>query len=151
MRLPCAAVSGLLDSGAEVQRVFVYGTLKRGFPLHDIGLAGATFLGAYRTVEPYPMLIAGPRFAPMMLDQPGRGVRVSGELYEVPLDQLEKLDAIESVGVPGNERGRVLIEPLYGGAPIKVDAFFKGEELARPAHSPWLKTYPLDPRFIPPK
>lgn len=144
-------MSGFLDSGAEVRRVFVYGTLKRGFPLHDIGLAGASFLGAYRTVEPYPMLIAGARFAPMMLDQPGRGVRVSGELYGVSLDQLEKLDALESVGVPGNERGRVLIEPLDGGAAIEADAFFKSEELTRPAHSGWLKSYRLDPRFIPPK
>ena len=28
--------------GAEVRRVVVYGTFKRGFPLHDIGLTGAT-------------------------------------------------------------------------------------------------------------
>jgi gamma-glutamylaminecyclotransferase len=132
-------------------RVFVYGTLKRGFPLHNEGLAGAIFLGAYRTVEPYPMLIAGPRYAPMMLDQPGRGLQVSGELYEVSRDRLEKLDALESVGVPGNERGRLLIERLDGGASLEVDAFFKGEELARPAHSRWLTTYALDARFIPPK
>ena len=81
------------------------------------------------------MLIAGLALHPMMLDQPGRGVRVSGELYEVSLDQLTKLDALESIGVPGNERGRVLIEPLDGRHPIEVDAFFKGDELAPPAHS----------------
>jgi gamma-glutamylcyclotransferase (GGCT)/AIG2-like uncharacterized protein YtfP len=28
--------------------LFVYGTLKRGFPLHARGLAGASFIGAYR-------------------------------------------------------------------------------------------------------
>lgn len=132
-------------------RVFVYGTLKRGFPLHDAGLAGATFLGAYRTVEPYPMLIAGPRFAPMMLDEPGRGLRVAGELYEVSREQLDKLDALESVGQPGNERGLIAIEPLQGGAPMEAHAFFKGAELAQPLHSEWLANYCLDPRFIPPK
>ncbi|HEX3500909.1 MAG TPA: hypothetical protein VHT04_16445 [Stellaceae bacterium] len=31
--------------------VFAFGTLKRGFPLHDEGLSDATYLGAYRTVE----------------------------------------------------------------------------------------------------
>jgi gamma-glutamylaminecyclotransferase len=131
--------------------VFVYGTLKRGFPLHGEGLADAKFLGAYRTVEPYPMVIAGPRFAPMMLDQPGRGVRVSGELYYVSLDQLAKLDTLESVGLPGNARGPIAIEPLHGGARIEADAFFKGAELAQPAHSGWLAMYPIDPRFVPPK
>ena len=47
--------------------VFVFGTLKHGFPLHEEGLSGAEFLGRCRTVQRYPMLIAGPRFAPMIL------------------------------------------------------------------------------------
>ena len=132
-------------------RVFVYGTLKRGFPLHGEGLADAKFLGAYRTVAPYPMVIAGPRFAPMMLHQPGRGVRVSGELYQVSPDQIAKLDALESVGLPGNTRCPITIESLESGARTEADAFFKGAELAQPAHSGWLAIYLLDPRFIPPK
>jgi gamma-glutamylaminecyclotransferase len=39
-------------------RIFAFGTLK-GFPLHAHGLNDAVFLGNYRTVERFPMLIAG--------------------------------------------------------------------------------------------
>jgi gamma-glutamylaminecyclotransferase len=56
-----------------VQKVFVFGTLKRGFPLHDQGLSDARFLGIYRTRKRYPLLIAGPWFAPMMFNEPGVG------------------------------------------------------------------------------
>ena len=37
-----------------MNKVFVFGTLKKGFPLHDEGLQTATYLGPYRTVEKYP-------------------------------------------------------------------------------------------------
>jgi hypothetical protein len=63
-------------------RAFVFGTLKRGFPLHRHGLTGARFLGRRRTVERYPMVVASPRYAPMMLDRPGAGRHVVGEIYE---------------------------------------------------------------------
>ena len=46
--------------------LFVFGTLKKGFPLHAPTLDGAVYLGDYRTVLPYRMLIAGPWFAPML-------------------------------------------------------------------------------------
>jgi len=37
-------------------RLFVFGTLKKGFPLHQRGLAGAIYHGRFRTRRPYPML-----------------------------------------------------------------------------------------------
>ena len=42
-----------------MNKVFVFGTLKKGIPLHEEGLQGATYLGPYRTVEKYPMVVAG--------------------------------------------------------------------------------------------
>ncbi|WP_234828041.1 gamma-glutamylcyclotransferase family protein [Sinorhizobium fredii] len=65
------------------QFVFIFGTLKKGFPLHRRGLAHAAYLGPYRTAANYPMLVAGPWFAPMMFHEPGSGLRVSGELYAI--------------------------------------------------------------------
>lgn len=53
-------------------RVFIYGTLKRGFPLFEKGLVGARYLGDVETVEPYPLYIAGSFYGPMMLDRRGR-------------------------------------------------------------------------------
>jgi gamma-glutamylaminecyclotransferase len=40
-------------------KLFVYGTLKRGFPLHAVGLTGQRFVGKYRTVINYPMVVLG--------------------------------------------------------------------------------------------
>lgn len=57
------------------QHVFVFGTLKKGFPLHERGLRDAMFLGSYSTRACFPLVIAGPRFAPMMFNEPGVGFR----------------------------------------------------------------------------
>jgi gamma-glutamylaminecyclotransferase len=72
-------------------RVLAVGTLKRGFPLNVQGLADATYLGEYRMRERFPMIIAGPCpmiitrpwHAPGVLHQPGTGLQIRGELYEI--------------------------------------------------------------------
>ncbi|MCV0397922.1 MAG: gamma-glutamylcyclotransferase [Rhizobiaceae bacterium] len=131
-----------------VQKLFVFGTLKRGFPLHDEGLSGAKFLGAYRTQKRYPLLIAGPWFAPMMLNEPGVGYQIMGELYKVGTKALEKLDRLESVGEPGNFRATIEVEPIEGGFPCLALAYMKSREVADPVHSDHLQLYE-DRRFIP--
>ncbi|WP_246675535.1 MULTISPECIES: gamma-glutamylcyclotransferase family protein [unclassified Mesorhizobium] len=103
-----------------MRKLFVFGTLKKGFPLHGEGLSEAAFLGAYRTRERFPMLIAGPRFAPMMFNEPGVGFQVGGELYAVDDRALANLDRIESVGKPGNLRVLIEAEPVDGGPPVSA-------------------------------
>jgi gamma-glutamylaminecyclotransferase len=129
-------------------KVFVFGTCKRGFPLH-YGLARAKFCGEYRTTQPFPMLIAGPWFAPMMFNEPGVGRQVTGELYEIDETYLDRLDAMESVGKPGNIRSSIEVAPLKGGAPCMAFAYMKSRALADPIHSDYLASY-HDRRFIPP-
>jgi 5-formyltetrahydrofolate cyclo-ligase len=129
--------------------VFAFGTLKRGFPLHEKGLADAAFLGVARTAERYPMLIAGPWFAPVMLDRPGAGERVRGELYEVDDAALARLDAMESVGQPDNFRVPIAVEWTERGEICEAHAYVKSPELAAPAHSGYLENYE-DNRFVPP-
>ncbi len=125
----------------------MFGTLKRGFPLHERGLAGARCLGRYRTVERFPMLVAGPRFAPMMLNEPGRGRQVTGELDDVDAARLAVLDALESIGVPGNFRRRIAVEPIAGGNATLAHVYMKAPPLAVPAHTGWLDDY-QDRRFL---
>lgn len=129
-----------------VDKVFVFGTLKKGFPLHDRGLLGAAFLGVFRTHWRFPMLIAGPRFAPMMLNEPHLGFRVIGELYEVDEATLMRLDELESVGKPGNLRVLIEVEPVAAGSRVSAFAYMKQRELAEPAHSGFLDLY-NDRRF----
>lgn len=80
-------------------RVFVYGTLKRGQPNHGVLRDGANgraaFRGRARTVEPYPLVIAGEHNVPRLLDLPGQGRRVAGEIYVVDERMLSFLDEFE--------------------------------------------------------
>lgn len=95
--------------------VFVYGTLKRGQPNHKILLdrthGRATFRGRGHTAEPYPLVIAGEHNIPWLLNLPGRGRRVAGEIYRVDEQMLRFLDEFE--GCPGMyQRTRVGVAVL---------------------------------------
>jgi gamma-glutamylcyclotransferase (GGCT)/AIG2-like uncharacterized protein YtfP len=91
--------------------VFVYGTLKRGGEYHRIMAdAGARLIGTGKLLQRYPLLLA--RY-PCLIDKPGSGYQVSGEIYSIPdasswrsLDWLEghpdeNLRRIEPVQVNG--------------------------------------------------
>lgn len=130
--------------------LFVFGTLKRGFPLHDPGLRGAQFVGLYRTQERFPLAIAGPWFAPMMFDEPGNGHKVRGELYRVHPCQLVALDQMESIGKPGNLRLKIAVEPVAQGNPVQAFVYMKTRDVAGGVyHSGLLESYE-DNRFIVP-
>jgi len=133
-----------------MHRLFVFGTLKRGFPLHERARAGAIWLGRGTTIEAYPMFVAGRWYAPMMLNEPGHGYRVMGELYEIEGPRLELNDGIESVGVPGNFRTPAWIEPSDGGAARRALIYMKDRALALPIHTGRLADY-QDRRFVPPE
>ncbi|BCM17948.1 hypothetical protein MJ8_17140 [Mesorhizobium sp. J8] len=93
------------------------------------------------------MLIAGPRFAPMMFNEPGCGFHVSGELYTVDECVLAKLDSIESIGKPGNFRILIEIDPAVGRPSTLAHVYMKSRSLADPIHSGLLDRYE-DRRFI---
>ncbi len=130
-------------------KVFIYGTLKRGFPLFDKGLSDATFMGLCQSVQPYPLMIAQDFYGPMMLDQAGQGLVVQGELFEVPDAHMERLDELESVGAKGSFRSTIEVEPIGGGLRETVVSFMKDESWLDPIHSPLLSDY-QDRRFVPP-
>lgn len=66
------------DSGL----LFVYGTLQRGGQYHQLlEQCRARFLGSGRLLTAYPLVLAQ---YPCLLDQPGRGHRVHGEVYHIP-------------------------------------------------------------------
>ena len=130
--------------------LFVFGTLKRGFPLHERALGDAVFIGQARTVERYPMPIAGPWFAPMMLTEPGEGRSVSGEVYQIDDARLALIDGLESVDQPGNRRISIRVRMHRDGESVSAFAYLKDRFLADPVHSGLLDTYD-DTRFIPPE
>ncbi|WP_161801178.1 gamma-glutamylcyclotransferase family protein [Bradyrhizobium japonicum] len=104
----------------------------------------------YQTVEPFPLVIAGPWFAPMMFNEPGRGHRVFGEVYRIDVGRLQKLDRLESLGKPGNFRVAIEVVPLGVGQPVRAFVYLKSRELAGGAyHSDLLETTkPTDLSFL---
>ena len=83
---------------ATPTRVFVYGTLKRGFPNHPLLVACASpFVGAASTAAPASLVI-GPYSVPFLLPTPSSssGRVVSGELYAPSPAALAELDALEA-------------------------------------------------------
>lgn len=139
-----------------MHKVFVYGTLKSGFALHRRALGEVARTCHCRTVERFPMFVAGPWFAPMMMNEPGCGLQVHGELYEVDDTRLAAIDALELVGKPGNFRVLIQVEALEGRTQGRTDgraawpafAYMKSRVLATPVYSDLLENYD-DRRFVP--
>ena len=75
--------------------VFVYGTLKRGLYNSKV-IRGANYIGAAKT-KPCLPLITDEYYVPFLLQAPGMGSQVSGELYAVDNEMLAKLDELEGV------------------------------------------------------
>lgn len=85
----------------DLINVFVYGTLKRGEPNHQWLTESehgqpATFIGSGRTVRKYPLVIGTQFNVPFLLDQPGTGHQIEGELYAVDEAKLAHLDVLEA-------------------------------------------------------
>ncbi|KAL9664808.1 hypothetical protein QQ045_020216 [Rhodiola kirilowii] len=116
--------------------VFAYGTLKRGFPNHNLLLdlisdKDATFLGPHKTSTSFPLII-GPHGIPYLINIPGSGFRVAGELYFVTDKALARLDELEGVGIGHYERLPVVVD---GVMKVEAEAYFGhrsfGEEMWR--------------------
>ena len=136
--------------GACPVDVFVFGTLKRRRSLHQCVLHGACRLGKYRTRQAFPLVIAGPWFAPMMFNEPGHGRNVLGEVYRIDAARLETIHRLESIGRPGNFRNAIEVVPLTVGLTLKAFAYMKSREMTFGIyHSHFLETYD-DDRFVVP-
>jgi gamma-glutamylaminecyclotransferase len=105
-------------------RIFVYGTLKEGFRNfhHNQGVRVA---GDFVTVQAFPLFIIGQSGLPWLLHEPGRGHRVTGQVFEVDERSLAAMDALERVDEPGWYARRSLeVAPATGGAVFVAFAYF---------------------------
>lgn len=121
-------------SGGGVRHlVWVYGTLKKGFFNHiATGLSGPTvrFVGPAATVQRLPLLTLTCYNVPFLLDAPGNGVRVHGEVYDVDAAMLTKLDKLE--GHPKFYTRRPLSVRIEGGRQIEAHGYLMPEGRFRP-------------------
>jgi gamma-glutamylaminecyclotransferase len=136
--------------------LFVYGTLKKGFPNHDQYVGSARELGKYQTIEKYPLVLCGTRYVPCMIHSPGDGHHVEGELYEVDDECLNRIDALERIQDSDGYRRAVIRVSSSGclNQDIKQAlAYLMLPEQVTDRRSNDLKTYRLDEakKYIPRK
>ena len=107
--------------------IFAYGTLKQGFPNHGLMQDLKTkddivFMNTYHTVEPYP-LVCGPHGIPYLINLPGSGHRVKGEVYAASDDAVVRLDEFEGVRSGYYERIPVTVV-TEEGEKVETEGYF---------------------------
>ncbi|ERN01155.1 hypothetical protein AMTRI_Chr03g52830 [Amborella trichopoda] len=118
--------------GAVKTLIFTYGTLKRGFGNHwlvdELTKRGdVEYRGVCQTAEKYP-LVCGPYNVPFLINEPGHGHRIYGELYAVSEYGLGRMDELEGTG-----RGHYVRRPVLlrsGSEPeveVRAEAYFADE------------------------
>lgn len=118
--------------------IFTYGTLKRGFPNHNLlvdflSTGDADFLGVYTTADKLP-LVCGPFKVPFLLNFPGSGNQVVGELYAVSDQALVRIDELEGVStghyqrMPVRLNGGALAQAYYAHTNYAMDLWKRNQE-----------------------
>merc|ERR1719401_2219273 len=103
-----AAACSALGLDLPRHRLFVYGTLKRGFTNYQryLGLAEergkAEFIGEAVTLESFPLVVRPAHMppatcGPVLMDCPGKGHPIRGEVFLVDDSTLEAMDILEGV------------------------------------------------------
>lgn len=97
----------------EPDHLFVYGTLKQGFPNGHLN-RGRRVPGRFVTTRKWPLYLLGADHIPWLLEQPGEGHAVWGELVEVDAPTLALMDALERTDEPRDwyVRRRIEVQAL---------------------------------------
>ncbi|MBT3788300.1 MAG: gamma-glutamylcyclotransferase [Alphaproteobacteria bacterium] len=139
----------MTENEGLMHKIFVYGTLKRGYPNFDIGMDGTTFVGEYRTVERFPLVIGGPWFSPNLIDEPGSGHQVKGEIFTATDVAVEFLDRFESTHVPtGYRRVERSFEALDGSTNVMAWVYVRDRVNIDAVVEELTDSYPLEHRYI---
>ena len=97
--------------------VFVFGTLKEGFPNFHIN-EGIRLAGDFVTAHRYPLYLMGERHSPWLVNQPGEGHQVTGQVFAVGRQTLEHMDKLERTSESDGYR-RTLIQVVSVDTPSK--------------------------------
>ena len=107
-----------------MHQIFVFGTLKEGFPNYHIN-QGIRLKGDYLTKNRYPLYLVGERFAPWLIIDKGNGHNVRGQVFTVndatlaEMDKLERITELDGyrrmeLTVISEESGEELLVFVYG-------------------------------------
>jgi len=103
--------------------LFVYGSLKQGFPNAHVN-TGRRRPGRYRTCKRLPFYLVGAGHLPCMVLRPGQGLQVLGQLFEVTAADLAAMDRLERVDDPqGYRRVRIGVEEIDDGSMFEASVY----------------------------
>jgi len=125
-------------------KVFVYGTLKKGFPNHARHMRQARRLGTFRTRERYRLILNGDRYSPCMMTGSGQGRHVVGEVYAVDQAGLDTMDHLERIDrTDGYRRHRITVDCVdeTQSDPQQVFVYLKAPEWVDDPRSEPLEDY----------
>jgi len=105
------------------QKLFVYGTLKRGY-CRAHALAGQRFLGTARTTSKYRLYDCGDYPGLVRAADGKRGRSIVGELWNIDESCLPVLDEMEGVSAGLYERAAVHLQPPHDGEYV-VSYFYR--------------------------
>ena len=130
-----------------MQLLFVYGSLKEGFPNFHVN-KGRRVAGLYRTTQACALYLISGQLPCLMPAVPG-GLQVQGQLFEVNAEELAAMDALERVGEPGGyARSLIALERVDVQPVQSLQAFVytqQASQLQRPGpHLGPLAEYTLE-------
>ena len=105
--------------------IFVFGTLKQGFP-NDQSNSGNRLPGQYKTLHKFPLYLVGERFSPQLIYDPGNGHQIQGQVFTVDTKSLTKMDKLERIQEPdGYRRIKLAVVNLQTAEQIEVFVYVK--------------------------
>ena len=144
-------------------RVFVYGTLKRGFSNHHVLSSGTAsrFVARGSTLHTFPLIIDAyciPYLVALPRNAKPAGHRIHGELWDVDADRLAELDRFE--GAPGRyerretlvahrddadriERASLYVLPLPRASDFRIDDYALADEYTAAHHRNFVPPGPM--------
>ncbi len=130
-------------------RVFVYGTLKAGFPNAHVN-HGKRVPGRFFTARLFSLYIVGDDHVPWLVDQGSEGEHVEGEVYDVAANDMPRMDQLEGIGQPlAYHRSVIEVRPLdqdgSQGPAQQATVYLQDMQhrQGRPIHDGPLKLYTL--------
>ena len=124
--LPKAKKEVEWKNGTKIQqpktKVFVYGTLKKGYGNHYL-LADSKFVGEATSVSKWLMIGKDMPFPYLLNRDNTKGKHIKGEVYEVDSNTLKRLDALE--GVPTHYKKDWIYVTYANGLSENVSVYVK--------------------------
>lgn len=116
-----------------MHNIFVFGTLKEGFPNFAVN-RGKRIPGEFITREKYPLLLVGERFSPWLILDQGSGFNVKGQVFCASDEALSAMDKLERTSeADGYRRVELPVISEADDSEILVYAYTKSPEQAAAA------------------